>query len=86
VRFIIEIKQESKMSEETKLKKKEDKKVNRYLKSIVKLGKKYGFVLSHEDCQGGFEVIKRENTAKYIVDFDEWLMNACYENGEIGDE
>ncbi|WP_299079080.1 hypothetical protein [uncultured Paraglaciecola sp.] len=62
--------------------KKRGKKVNRYLKSIVKSGKKYGFVLSHQDCQGAFEVIERENKDKYTIDFDEWIMDATYRKKE----
>lgn len=60
----------------------DDAKVSAYLGELVQVGLKHGFVLGHEDSQGGFLVYPAtglsHETASRLRD---WLRDASVANG-----
>lgn len=54
--------------------------VEGYLRELVEVGKRHGFVLGHEDSHGGFLVVPRgtDTHKRYeaMGDMDEWLLEA----------
>ena len=54
-----------------KLKKEvENVSIDNFLKEIGKICKKYNFSIGHEDCHGGFQVVK------YNERYEKWLLGA----------
>jgi hypothetical protein len=58
--------------------------IEKYLKEIIEVGKKYGFSLSHQDWNGAFLVEKRKEASEEErrggirwPTNDEWLMQAA---------
>lgn len=51
------------------------KRVDRYLKELIEVGKRHGFCLAHEDSQGAF-IVEARSTEEQQNDRDFWLLEA----------
>ena len=51
------------------------RKVQRFIYDLLLLYEEHGLALSHEDCQGGFEIVKLDDT--YV----DWMLEAHDKTG-----
>ena len=49
---------------------KENLKIDRFLADIIAVCQKHGYSIGHEDCHGGFQIVKLDER------YQKWLMSA----------
>ena len=50
-----------------------------FLNEVIEVSRRHGFLLLHEDSQGGFIMLKRTDDDKFTNRMEEWIADAAEE-------